>query len=76
MKKQYRIHLKCQALDKGNSYLIQADNYDAAYEWSDSKLRDLSREHQQIFRIIGIYETLFNVEKFNKTINTMEIANA
>jgi len=75
-KKQYLIHFKCQILDKAISYSIDGESFYRVFEWANAKNIELNVTYKNKFRIIGIYEILYDVEKFNKVINTKERLNA
>tara|TARA_Y100000034_G_C6810367_1_gene364140 strand:- start:273 stop:506 length:234 start_codon:yes stop_codon:yes gene_type:complete len=72
-KKQYLVHLKCQKLDKVASLSVDANDFDVVYDLVVDEQTKLSEKYKQKFRIIGIYEVLYDIEKFNRMAKTSEV---
>ena len=61
--KVYKVHLYSDQMDRASSFDVKCENFNIAYEELNKALT--SRKDLEGFRLVGLYEVLYNIEKYN-----------
>ena len=61
--KVYKVHLYNDQMDRASSFDVRCENFNIAYEELNKALT--SRKDLEGFRLVGLYEVLYNIEKYN-----------
>lgn len=61
--KVYKVHLYNDQMGRASSFDVKCENFNIAYEELNKALT--SRKDLEGFRLVGLYEVLYNIEKYN-----------
>jgi len=66
---KFKIHFQNETRDKASDTFIEASDFAEAYERAQERVLQLEVRQGRGWRIVGVYEILYNLEKFSETIH-------